>query len=275
MTLRARSRLGKYRIVSRLGTGGYANVYKAYDTIEGVHVALKVPFGEAASGEYLEAFHREIKITAKLEHPNILPIKNADVINGRLVVASPMGGETLADRMTRRIAFGTQVEFAKNMIDALAYAHARRIVHCDVKPENLILFPGNRLCLTDFGISKVGLRTMKASGSGTLGYMAPEQAMGRPSFRSDVFAVSLVIYRLFTGHLPEWPFEWPPKGIERLQQGMPRGLAPLLRRGMHLRASKRPATAIVMQEKFHEMMPAFEAHIARRKRRRKKPAAST
>ena len=67
MTLRARSRLGKYRIVSRLGTGGYANVYKAYDTIEGIHVALKVPFGEAASGEYLDAFRREIKITAKLE----------------------------------------------------------------------------------------------------------------------------------------------------------------------------------------------------------------
>jgi serine/threonine-protein kinase len=267
MPLRARSRLGKYRILSRLGTGGYANVYKAHDTIEGIHVALKVPFGESATGVWLDAFRREIKLTAKLDHPNILPIKNADVIDGRLVVASPLGIETLGDRMTRRTALATKVEFARQMIDALAYAHARRIVHCDVKPENLILFPENRLCLTDFGISKVGLRTMKASGSGTLGYMAPEQAMGRPSFRSDVFAVSLVLWRLFSGHLPEWPFTWPPKGFDRLRPGVPRGLAPMLRKGMEVNSTKRYATAIQMQEAFQELLPAFEAAIQRKHRR--------
>jgi serine/threonine protein kinase len=271
MTLRARSRLGKYRIVSRLGTGGYANVYKAYDTIEGVHVALKVPFGEAAKGEYLSAFRREIKLTAKLDHPNILPIKNADVIGGKLVVASPLGVETLDERMQRRTALATQVEFARQILDALAYAHARRIVHCDVKPDNVIVFPGNRLMLTDFGISKVGLRTVKASGSGTLGYMAPEQAMGRPSLRSDVFAAALVLYRLFTGKLPEWPFDWPPKGVERIRKGVPRGFAGILRKGMRLNAAKRYANAIEMQAAYDALLPAFEAAIQRKRRAARRP----
>lgn len=269
MSLRARSRLGKYRIVSRLGSGGYAHVYRAYDTIEGIHVALKVPFGEAATGELLAAFRREIKLTARLDHPNILPIKNADVIGSQLVVVYPIGEETLDDRMTRRIALGTQVEYARQMIAALAYAHARRIIHCDVKPDNMILFPGNRLCLTDFGISKVGLRTMKASGSGTLGYMAPEQAMGRPSIRSDVFAASLILYRMFSGHLPEWPFDWPPKGIDRVRKGLPRGLAQMLRKGLELSSGKRFASAIQMQDAFTALLPALEAAVHRKRRRRK------
>jgi serine/threonine-protein kinase len=265
MALRARSRLGKYRILRRLGAGGYAHVFQAYDTIEGVQVALKVPFDETATGEWLDAFRKEIKLTARLDHPNILAIKNADVIDGRLVVAYPLGVETLGDRLQRRIAFATCVEYARQILDALAYAHARRIMHCDVKPDNMILFAENRLCLTDFGISKVALRTMKASGSGTLGYMAPEQAMGRPSFRSDVFAAALVLYRLFAGRLPEWPFHWPPAGVERLRKGMPRDFAALLRKGMELNSRKRFANAIKMHEAFDRLLPAFEAHIARRR----------
>jgi serine/threonine protein kinase len=99
------------------------------------------------------------------------------------------------------------------MIEAVAYAHRQRIIHCDIKPENFILFPDNRLRLTDFGIARVAQNTVAGSGSGTVGYMAPEQAMGKPSMRSDVFSLGLVIYRMLTGQLPEWPFEWPPPRI--------------------------------------------------------------
>jgi serine/threonine-protein kinase len=104
------------------------------------------------------------------------------------------------------------------MLEAVAYAHDRWIIHCDIKPENLILFPGNRLRLTDFGIARIVLKTVKASGSGTVGYIAPEQAVGRPSFRSDVFSLGLIIYRMLTGYLPEWPYRWPPAGAERLRR---------------------------------------------------------
>jgi serine/threonine-protein kinase len=103
------------------------------------------------------------------------------------------------------------------MLEAVAYAHDRRIIHCDIKPENLILF-AERMRLTDFGIARVVLKTVKASGSGTVGYIAPEQAVGRPSFRSDVFSMGLIIYRMMTGYLPEWPYRWPLPGIERLRR---------------------------------------------------------
>lgn len=275
MALRARSRIGKYRIVSRIAQGGCAWVYKAYDTVEGVQVALKIPEGDFARGSWLEAFRKEIKLIARLDHPHILRIKNADVIDGRIVVAYPLGIETLGDRMQRRIALSTAVDYARQFLDALAFAHGRRIMHCDVKPDNLILFPEGRLCLSDFGLSRIALRTMRASGSGTLGYMAPEQAMGRPSFRSDVFAAALVLYRLFAGKLPEWPFEWPPLGIERLRKTLPDEMEDFLRTGLRVNWRDRYVNAIQMRDAFLEILPAIEARVDRDRRARRTPSPST
>ena len=96
-------------------------------------------------------------------------------------MVTPLGIETLHERLARRMAPATKVSFAAQMLDAVAYAHARRIMHCDLKPENFILFPEQRIRLADFGIAKVALRTMPASGSGTVGYVAPEQALGDAS----------------------------------------------------------------------------------------------
>lgn len=215
--LRARQKLGKYRIESRLGEGAFASVYKARDTIEGIRVALKVPHPEHLTTEVLADFRKEVRTVARLDHPNILPVKDASIIDGKLVIALPLGVESLADRLGRRLATARAVDWIDQLTDAVAYAHAHRIIHCDIKPENIILFPEGDLRLGDFGIAKVSRKTVRAGGTGTVGYMAPEQAMGRPSYRSDVFSVGLISYRLLAGQWPAWPFEWPPRGYSRLK----------------------------------------------------------
>lgn len=211
-------RLDKYRIERKIAEGGFATVYQALDTIEGVRVALKIPHPHLVNANVLAAFRREVRLAATLDHANILPLKNASFIDGHFVIVFALGDRTLADRLRSRLSLETALDYAEQMLEAVAYAHDRWIIHCDIKPENLILFPGNRLRLTDFGIARIVLKTVKASGSGTVGYIAPEQAVGRPSFRSDVFSLGLIIYRMLTGYLPEWPYRWPPPGIERLRR---------------------------------------------------------
>lgn len=215
--LRARQRIGKYRIEKRLGEGGFAAVYQAMDTIEGHRVAVKIPHAQYVDDTVLNDFRTEIRTTAKLEHPHILRLKDASIIDNRLVIAFPLGERTLDERLSKRIALTTLMDFADQMLDAVAYAHRMKIIHCDIKPENLILFPGNILKLTDFGIAKVAQKTVRGSGTGTVGFMAPEQAMGKPSYRSDVFSLGLILYRMLTGVWAEYPFDWPLAGHKKLQ----------------------------------------------------------
>lgn len=256
--LRARSRLGKYRILNTIGEGGFSKVYRAQDTVEGVQVALKVPLASATNSDTLEQIKKEIQVSARLEHPNILPVKNADVIDGLLVVAYPLGTESLADRLTRRVGRPAILSFTDQLLAGLAYAHSRRVLHCDIKPDNIILFADGRLRLGDFGLARISFKTIAASGSGTLGYMAPEQAMGRPSQRSDVFSAGLVIYRMFTGKVPEWPFGWPGPGHAALMRKGTPGLARMLRRALHLDQRKRFANAEEMHARFRRLLPALK-----------------
>jgi serine/threonine-protein kinase len=236
--VRTKQRLGKYRIERKLGEGGFSAVYEATDTIEGIRVALKIPYSHLLTDEVLEDFRREVRLAAHLNNPHILPLKNADFIDGHFVVALPLGERTLADRLQSRMSRETTLDLAEQMLEAVAYAHEHRIIHCDIKPENLILFPHGQLMLTDFGIAKVAMKTIRASGSGTVGYIAPEQAMGKPSFRSDVFSLGLILYRMLSGTLPEWPYDWPPPGYHRIRQLHP-DLIQLVRRAMSLNPRKR------------------------------------
>lgn len=239
--LRVGSRLGKYRIERKLGEGAFAVVYRALDTLEGLRVALKVPHPGVLDAETEEDFRKEIRLAARLQHPRILPLKSADLIDERLVLAYPLGDKTLADRLRTRLSLATALNFTEQILEAVAYAHDQRIIHCDIKPENLILY-NSQLLLADFGIAKVAARTIRASSSGTIGYCAPEQAMGKPSFRSDVFSTGLVIYRMFSGHLPEWPFGWPPPGIERLRGRIHPDFIELLRKSIEVDPRKRFAS---------------------------------
>ncbi len=237
--LKSRQKLGKYRIERRLATGGFGTVFRAMDTIEGIRVALKIPHAAVVSDHLIDNFRKEVRLTAKLEHQNILPLKDASFIDDHFVIVFPLGEKSLGDRLRSRMSIQTILDLSEQMIEAVAYAHRQRIIHCDIKPENFILFPDNRLRLTDFGIARVAQNTVDGSGSGTVGYMAPEQAMGKPSMRSDVFSLGLVIYRMLTGHLPEWPFDWPPEGYRRLRQRVHPDMISLLKKTLELSPRKR------------------------------------
>ena len=249
--------LGKYRIRRRIGAGAFATVYEAYDTIEGISVALKIPHIDHLDKDSLSAIHREVRLTARLAHENILPLRNAMMIDGYFVIATPLGEQALTDRLRYRLGPKTALSYTEQLLDALAYAHEVRIIHCDIKPDNVILFPEGQVRLADFGIAKVALRTrtIMGSGQGTVGYIAPEQAMGKPSFRSDVFSMGLLIYRMFAGELPAWPFDWPMPGAERLRRTVSRDFVSFLRRSIEVHERKRFRDGVQMQKAFQALAP--------------------
>jgi len=246
--LRRGARLGKYRIDRRLGSGGFADVFAATDTLLGVKVALKVPAAEFVSKDLLDEFRREARLTLDLEHPNILSIRDATFIDGRFVIISPLAEQTLEDRLKKRIAFEVAFDMLSQLLDAVAYAHDEGVIHCDIKPANILIFPDNQIRLTDFGIAKVAFRTISGSGTGTLGHMAPEQAMGRPSKRSDVFSIALIAYRMISGQWPEYPFEWPMPGAARLRQRAHPDLIAVIRKSIKTNPRLRYADAGAMRD---------------------------
>lgn len=241
--------LGQYRIERLLARGGSAEVYSAMDTELGIPVALKVPHDHLDQGT-LESIRREVRLVAKLEHPNIMPIRTAGTIGERLVIVQPLGVESLYDRMARRMSRALVLDIAEQLLEALAHAHSKRVVHCDVKPDNIVLFEGGLVRLADFGLARMATRSIEASGSGTVGYMSPEQALGRPSARSDVFSAGLVIYRMMAGHVPEWPFAWPYPGLQRMRRGYPKDLLEWIRKATDVDSRRRYANAGPMLEEF-------------------------
>lgn len=245
--LKPRSRLGKYVIEKRLAEGGFATVYRARDTIEGVRVALKTPHTYLMDDETAEQFRREVRLVAKLDHPNLLPLKSADVIDGVFVIVTALAKESLGDRLERRLATKTALAYADQMLAGLAYAHENKIAHCDIKPENFLLFSDGRVRLADFGIARVALRTLRGSGAGTIGYVAPEQALGAPSLRSDVFSMGLAIWRMLSGRLPGWPYRWPYDGHRRLKTVLHDDAIAVLRKAMELKPNDRYAHAGAMR----------------------------
>jgi serine/threonine-protein kinase len=263
--LRVGQRLGKYRLKRRLARGGFGDVYEAYDTIEGISVALKVPLASFVRDEDIADFRREVRITARLDHPNILEIKNADFIDGVFTIAQPLGVGSLCDRISRRIRFSTRMAYVEQMLAGLAHAHERGIIHCDIKPDNMILFADGSLRLADFGIAKFARKTVVGSASGSVGYMAPEQAMGRPSARSDVFSAGLVIHQLLTGKLPTWPFDWPAEGWDRLKVHHP-DLIDFVRRAIEFEARNRFRDGAVMYRSFKRLERKALKHAAERRR---------
>ncbi len=201
-----------YIVVRELGAGGMAKVYLARDERHGREVAIKVLHPELAAVLGAERFLSEIRTTASLQHPHILPLFDSGSAAGQLFYVMPfIDGETLRTRLEReqQLPIADAVRIAREVADALQYAHERGVIHRDIKPENILLQGGHAL-VADFGIalavqSAGGTRmTQTGLSLGTPHYMAPEQAMGEKSVdrRADVWALGAVTYEMLTGEPP-------------------------------------------------------------------------
>lgn len=249
------TRLGKYRLDKCLGQGGSCEVWKAKDCVEGLWVALKIPLMNVNGQRDNYALFHEIRMVTRLRHRHIMPVKNADIIKGHVVLATELSSKTLDD-CSRPMSVRRILSIITQVLDGLAYAHRNRVVHCDVTPGNIFLFPNARAALGDFGISVQLKGRMKTIDEfGTPGYVAPEQAYGRPTCRSDCFAVALVLYEFITGILPRWPFRWPMRGHKRFQERSSRAMTRFIRKALAVDPEKRFADAEQMLRALLDTTP--------------------
>jgi serine/threonine-protein kinase len=203
----------RYRLERELGQGGMATVYLAHDVRHDRPVALKVLRPELSAIVGGERFLTENKTTANLQHPHILPLFDSGAADGLVFYVMPyVEGESLRDRLTRekQLPVDEAVRIAREVADALDYAHRHGVIHRDIKPENILLHDGRAL-VADFGIalavsrSDGGTRMTETGMSlGTPHYMSPEQAMGEREItaKSDLYALGCVLYEMLTGEPP-------------------------------------------------------------------------
>jgi serine/threonine-protein kinase len=201
---------GRYRLESKLGSGGMSTVYLAKDeTLERL-VAVKVLHGEISDQpDQIERFRREARSVAQLSHPNVVAVIDAGEDSGHpYIVFEYVEGETLKQRIDRlhQLPVDEAVAYAIEIGRGLQLAHARRLVHRDVKPQNVLIDAEGRAKVTDFGIA----RSLESDGLtktgrvlGTTDYVSPEQAMGQDvDARSDIYSLAVLLYEMLTGRVP-------------------------------------------------------------------------
>jgi serine/threonine-protein kinase len=217
-TLRDQTLDQRYQVVKKLGEGGMSFVYEAKDISSGEKVAIKIMTPKLAQDRTaLERLRREAGLAGQLDHPNICRIMRlGETPEGLIYLVMPLlVGELLSDKEVREgpIPIGVGVPLMKQVCDALTFAHEQQIVHRDLKPENIFLIVEDgklKAVVTDFGLAKErradpGMAKLTATGIilGTPEFMSPEQIRGKPlDGRSDIYALGLVAFEMFTGRLP-------------------------------------------------------------------------
>lgn len=261
----------RYQLDRELGQGGMATVYLATDVRHGRQVAIKVLHQDVANAMGAERFLKEIRLTAALQHPHILPLFDSGEAAGRVFYVMPfVDGETLRARLDRerQLPVTDALRITTEVASALSYAHQRQVVHRDIKPENILL-QGGRVLVADFGIALAandaggGARlTQTGISLGTPQYMSPEQAMGERTIdaRTDLFALGAVAYEMLTG---EPPFSGPsvqaivskvltsqPIPVDELRRNVPEHAAAAIMSTLEKLPADRPASA----EQFVQML---------------------
>ena len=271
------ARIGSYEVVERLGAGGMGEVYRARDTRLGRMVAIKA-LRSGADPELLHRLEREARAASTLNHANIVHIYDVGEVAGRgpYVVMELVEGETLRRRLRRGpLPLAEALDLAAQLADGLAKAHRAGIVHRDLKPENVMVTPDGVLKILDFGLAKVlaaplgdveAGQTLSRHGTragvllGTLEYMSPEQASGRPvDRRTDQFSLGLIVHEMLTGRpafLRDTPaqvlaavIERDPEPLARTRSDVPAGLEALVIRCLQKDPERRfPKTDDVASE---------------------------
>lgn len=200
--------LGQFRIVERIGAGGMATVFKAYQSTLDRYVAVKVlPTYHARDPVFVKRFGQEARSVAKLAHPNIVQIHDfgseGDIT---YIVMEYVDGGTLKDRLKMALPVAEAADYIIQAAEGLECAHRNGIVHRDVKPANMLLRKDGHLLLSDFGIAKILEGTTNITRAGAIGtpqYMSPEQSMGQSvDRRSDIYSLGIVFFHCLTGRVP-------------------------------------------------------------------------
>ena len=276
----------RYRLVSRLGSGGMADVFLAEDVRLGRQVAVKVlraPY--AADDEFVERFRIEAQAAALLSHPNIVAVHDRGHDDGHwYLVMEYVRGETLKHRVRRegRLAPHEAASIAGDLLAALQAAHERHIVHRDVSAQNVLLADDGRVKVADFGIARIGASALTRSGMmmGTCHYISPEQARGLPADeRSDVYGAGVVLYEMLTGRVPFAAdsdvavalkhVEEPPPRPRDLEPGVPAALEGVVLRALAKDPAERYQTAAAFAAALRAAAAAAAAETAQA------PAAET
>jgi len=256
-----------YLLERELGGGGMSRVFLALERSLGRKVVVKVLLPELAAGVNVERFRREILLAAQLQHPHIVPLLSAGEAEGLPYFIMPfVTGESLRTRVAREGEFpiADTVRILRDVVSALAYAHAYGVIHRDVKPDNVLL-SGGVAVVTDFGVAKAVTASAGTPGStgltslgvalGTPAYMAPEQATASPNtdHRADIYALGIVAYEMLTGSPPFAGRTAPqilaahvveePEPVERRRPAVPPMLATLVKECLAKRPADRPQTA--------------------------------
>ncbi|MFV1859889.1 MAG: protein kinase [Anaerolineales bacterium] len=261
MTLHPGQEVGTYRVIQKIGEGGFGAVYTAEDSAIGRQVVLKVlTMDTTADRVMLQRFQREVEMIARLEHPHILPVYEYGQVEGDPYIAMRfMRGGSLADALRRKGLSQEQLlGVLEQVAEALDFAHDRDVIHRDLKPANVLLDESSNAYLADFGLAKTmeGSRDLTATGGilGTPAYMSPEQVRGEKlDRRSDIYSFAILTYETFAGENPflvAAPLDYilkhmtePPRPITALVPELPQEVDSVFAQALAKEPEKRPARA--------------------------------
>ena len=283
--------LGHYRIVSLIGRGGMGTLYRARDERLDRDVALKfLPSDLSAEKKARDRLLSEARAIAALNHPNVCAIHEiAETADGQMFFAMPLyDGITLKEKLRQgRLSIEESVSIAIQIARGLAAAHARGIIHRDVKPGNVMLSPDGTVRLLDFGLAIPidGSITNSSSTRGTVAYMSPQQARAEPiDARSDLWSLGVVLYEMIAGRRPfhrghpaailDQIFHWDPEPLFRHRQEIPGALARIVERLLQRDPARRFDSATQLLDNLERALPSGRANPRASRSRRDRVVAA-